>query len=116
MKEVNAAADRTLKMTEKQDFPKSSVYCQKTMNLVHQFSHNVDVYNVLKTEKLEEDTKLSKIMNNRVKTALNLTTTWTDFNPSVYYSLNNDFMKPVTDLGNTSENISIKYQKFILSF
>lgn len=103
---TNAAANVALKMIEKRDFVKANIYCQKTMALLNHLSHGVDVYNVLRNKHSNEDMILSKIMNSDVKTALNLNTTWTNFNSRVYYSLADDFMKPVTNLGNIIINFS----------
>lgn len=97
---MNAAAEIASKMTEKGDFFKANVYCQKTMRLLYKLSYGVDVYNVLKNVKLEDETTLSIIMNDGVRTALNLSTNWTYFNFKVYDSVAEDFMRPVTDLGN----------------
>lgn len=103
MQQINGGAELTSKLVEKGDFNKAFIYCQKTMTLLNLLSEGIDVYNVLKYVAFEEDLKLPKIMNGDVKTTLNLSTTWTNFNSKVYSSLTKDFMKPVTDLGKATK-------------
>lgn len=103
LKEMNTAAAITSKMAEKGDYLKANAYSQKTMGLLYKLSYGVDVYNVLKSEKLGDETRLATIMNGDVKAALNLSTTWTNFNSKVYHFLGRDFMKPVAHLGSNNK-------------
>lgn len=87
---------------EKGDLLKSKINTQKAMEVISKLTYNVDFYNVLNKGQKDEDEKLTRIMDGDVKNSLNLTAKWRDFNYKVYNALSNDFMRPVTHLGNTN--------------
>lgn len=49
----------------------------------------------------EDDAKVNKIMNGDVRKALNISRAWGTQSSWVFSALREDFMKPVTDVGNS---------------
>ncbi|CAH1115720.1 unnamed protein product [Psylliodes chrysocephalus] len=89
---------------------KASNLWNSVMDLVESNTYNIDVYNILtktasysltKNNRLKSQNygdTLDNIMNNKVKSALNISQKWVNENEDIYQSLILDFLNPVTEV------------------
>lgn len=95
-----------------------------TENIIRQYTFGIDFYNILKrtpyfqknklTQRIlytmidydMEEAKLARLMNGKVKLALNLPKTieWGKQRSDTFNALTEDFLKPATDIGNHAKD------------
>lgn len=117
-KAVDAAANLTKAALDEGQFELSTDLWAYTENVIMREAHYIDFYNVLKKIKSrglsgrniqtpggrklsddDDDDKLDKLMNGKVKQALNLNVTFGRQSGAVFSAQSGDFMKPVTHVG-----------------